>query len=309
MSETPSTRKRGNSKPNVKRRGSTYTYYLYVVGPDGRRRQHSKGGFKTQREAEVARVAAAHALATGAYVKAERISFADFLVEEWLPSRRPPVLEESTWHSYERYLRLHVIPHVGAIPLQKLSPVDLNQLYRRLLAEGRHQPGPRPGRSQSVARRAAELRADGLTYERVAEELRAEFDDEATITKNAVAAILRREATEKRPSDWSPGLSPRTVRYIHTIIHAALKEALRWSRVVRNVADATTPPSAAAARSHRPWRGPPSTSAPSSTSPPRAHICRRGSSWPRAAADAASASVSAGATPTSTMARRSSRAK
>lgn len=38
---------RGNSKPNVKRRGSTYTYYLYVVGPDGKRRQHSKGGFKT----------------------------------------------------------------------------------------------------------------------------------------------------------------------------------------------------------------------------------------------------------------------
>jgi integrase len=38
------------------------------------------------------------------------------------------------------------------------------------------------------------------------------------------------------------------VRYIH----AALRDALRWNRVVRNVADAATPPSTAAARSHRP---------------------------------------------------------
>ena len=42
------------------------------------------------------------------------------------------------------------------------------------------------------------------------------------------------------------------MRYIHTILHAALRDALRWNRVARNVADAATPPSAAAARSHRP---------------------------------------------------------
>ena len=125
MTDTATNRKRGNSKPNVKKRGSTYTYYVYVTGPDGGREQHSKGGFKTQREAEEARVTAAHALATGSYVKAERISLADFLIDEWLPSRRPPVLEASTWHSYDRYMRLHVIPHIGAIPLQN---------YRRLIS-------------------------------------------------------------------------------------------------------------------------------------------------------------------------------
>ena len=48
------------------------------------------------------------------------------------------------------------------------------------------------------------------------------------------------------------GLSPRTVRYVHTIMHAALKDALRWNRVVRNVSDAATPPSIASAKSTRP---------------------------------------------------------
>lgn len=91
-----------------------------------------------------------------------------------------------------------------------------------------------------------------MTYERIAEQIRAEFPDEATITKSAVAAMLRRSATPSERADRGDGLSPRTVRYIHTIIHAALKDGLRWNRVVRNVADAATPPSPASARSHRP---------------------------------------------------------
>ena len=40
------------------------------------------------------------------------------------------------------------------------------------------------------------------------------------------------------------GLSPRTVRYIHTIIHRALKDAVRWGRLARNPADAADPPKA-----------------------------------------------------------------
>ncbi len=251
MAETPTAKRAGNSRPNIKRRGSTYTYYVYVIGPDGRREQHSKGGFKTQREAEAARIATANALATGTYVKAERLSLASFLTEQWLPSRRPPVLEESTWHSYERNLRLHVIPRIGAIPLQKLSPVDLNQLYRQLLESGRHRPGPRPGRSPELRHRAAALRDEGLTYTELAERLRTEFEHEAGLTKNAVAAMLRRGRTDVHASEQTPGVAPRTVRYIHTILHAALKDALRWNRVVRNVADAASPPSAAGGRVRR----------------------------------------------------------
>jgi hypothetical protein len=252
MAERSTRAARGNSKPNVKKRGSAYTYYVYVLGPDGRRHQHSKGGFKTQREAEEARVAALHALATGNYVKADRITVARYLMDEWLPSRRPPVLEASTWHSYDRYLRLHVIPFVGAVPLQQLSPVDLNRLYRQLLESGRRRPGTPSQRAPVVRERAGELRASGFTHKQIAERLRAEFEAERTITRNAVAAMLRRQSSVADTNERLAGLSPRTVRYVHTILHAALKDALRWNRVVRNVADAATPPSAASARNHRP---------------------------------------------------------
>jgi hypothetical protein len=83
-------RKRGNSKPNVKRRGDTYTYYLYVTDHLGNRKQHTKGGFKTQRDAEEARIAALASIQTGSYVKAEKQTVAEYLLEDWLPSRKPP---------------------------------------------------------------------------------------------------------------------------------------------------------------------------------------------------------------------------
>jgi integrase len=103
-----------------------------------------------------------------------------------------------------------------------------------------------------VRERVVSLRSDGLTYEQIAQRLRVEFEGEARISKDAVAALIRRQTAEPREPAEPQGLSPRTVRYVHTILHAALKDALRWNLVALSVADAATPPSAAAARSHRP---------------------------------------------------------
>ena len=44
------------------------------------------------------------------------------------------------------------------------------------------------------------------------------------------------------------GLSPRTTRYVHTVLRAAFADAVRWGRLTRNPADAATPPRAVDAR-------------------------------------------------------------
>lgn len=123
-----------------------------------------------------------------------------FLIDEWLPTRRPPNLEESTYASYERDLRLHVIPYLGAIPLQKLTPMDLNALYRRLLDSGRRPPtAPKRGHATNVVECARELRVQGLTYQAVAERLASELPEQAAgITKHVVAALLRRQMRTPR---------------------------------------------------------------------------------------------------------------
>jgi integrase len=55
----------------------------------------------------------------------------------------------------------------------------------------------------------------------------------------------------------SPGLKPRTVRYIHTICSAAFDDAVKWQKIVINPATRATPPSASAAKAPemRTWSG------------------------------------------------------
>jgi integrase len=55
---------------------------------------------------------------------------------------------------------------------------------------------------------------------------------------NGLYARLLREGHRSRPG----GLSPRSVRYLHTILHRAFKDAVRWGRLARNPADAADPP-------------------------------------------------------------------
>lgn len=50
------------------------------------------------------------------------------------------------------------------------------------------------------------------------------------------------ELSENGRKDGRGGLSPKTVRYIHTIIHRALRDAVRWGLLSRNVADLADPP-------------------------------------------------------------------
>jgi integrase len=240
------------SRNNIRKRGSTWTYYVYVTDGAGKRRQVSKGGFRTRKDADAARVEALAMLQSGTLVRPDRLTVAAFLIDEWLPTQRPPTLEESTYVSYERYIRLHVLPYVGGILLQRLTPMDLNSLYRTLLEHGRRTPGP-PKRQHDpeLLNLVAKLRADGLTWQRVAEMVAERFPEEAGITKDAVAALHRRQQNPPSHTDPSPGLKPRTVRYVHTIIHAALKDALRWNRVARNVADAANPPSSGSTRQGR----------------------------------------------------------
>jgi integrase len=255
---SPSGKKTG--RQNIRKRGNTYTYYVYGIGPDGSRKQFSQGGFATQKEALDAQTRANAALLDGSYVADERQTFASFLADEWLPTKRPPTLEESTFRSYERNLRLHVIPNVGAVRLAGLTPMHLNQLYRDLLDSGRVAPSTTRRRFGDDAVSAAlAARERGGTSQQIADLLNGEpsFGLEG-VTRHAVAAMLRRDAKSVVRAAPQDGLSPRTVRYIHTIIRAALRDAVRWNKVGRNIADSATPPPTSATQAKRTstWTGP-----------------------------------------------------
>lgn len=67
---------------------------------------------------------------------------------------------------------------------------------------------------------------------------------DAGMLNTLYAALL----TDGRKSYAGGGLSPRGVQYVHTILHRAFRDAVKWSRLVRNPAAAADPPKAGAGR-------------------------------------------------------------
>ena len=123
---------------HVARKGSRYYAVVYegfdaFTGKDKYRR-HAAGD--TRKAAEKLLGDLVKRLHDGDYRAPERITFGDYLLERWLPTKRAQ-LRLSTFSSYKNKIELHVLPHLGAIPLQKLQPEDLDTFYAHLLTDGK----------------------------------------------------------------------------------------------------------------------------------------------------------------------------
>jgi integrase len=174
---------------SVRRRGSTYTWYISVPDPvTGERRQRSNGGFRTKKACQEALNEALAALRTDTFVEPSQRTLGVFLVDEWLPAIRPPKIRPSTWLSYQKNVERHIIPALGHLPLQRLTTAELGAFYRSLLEHGRR--------------------------------------------------------------DGRDGLAAKTVRNIHGALHTALRDAVRWGYVARNIAAAADLPKGMAPEMH-----------------------------------------------------------
>jgi len=221
-------------------------WYVVVERPPdpmtGKRRPKWHSGFKTRKEAERARIDLLSKLDRGEYVEPSQQTLADYLVE-WLTAIEHTV-RPSTFDSYKRNMHNHVIAHIGSTTLSRVDAVTLNGLYGMLLRSGRRRPSQTGcGYSPEIVDRAIELRGLEFSLTESAEILQTEFEEAATLNKNTLNSLLRRRAAAPAVVDEEPkGLDRRTVNYIHTILHRALKDAVRWNRLARNPADAADPP-------------------------------------------------------------------
>jgi integrase len=123
---------------HVARKGNRY-YAVIYEGTDpvtGRTRHRWHAGGHTRKEAERVLAELVKRHHDGDYRAPERITFGDYLQQRWLPAKKTQ-LRASTYDSYARNIANHVIPALGPIPLQRLTPEDLDPFYARLLADGR----------------------------------------------------------------------------------------------------------------------------------------------------------------------------
>jgi hypothetical protein len=174
-------------KSGPKRDANGTWSFVCDVGVDstsGRRKQARRRGFPTRKAAQEAMDELRVSTRTGTYVAPNKQTLSQHLAA-WLEVQKAR-LRPSTYESYDRNIRTHVLPRLGSKRLDRLTATDLDTLYSDLQLRGR-----RAGRN----------------------------------TRNQ-----------------KPGLSPRTINYIHVILHRALSDAVRKGLLVRNVTDVADPP-------------------------------------------------------------------
>jgi integrase len=121
---------------HLHKRGNTWTA-VYDEGHDeqGKRRQRSKGGFATRREAQAFLTDVLSRLGDGSYAAPSKTTLAEYLIGEWLPAVEG-TLRPLSATQYRSVVRLRIVPFLGHLRLQALSGGHLNGLYRELEQAG-----------------------------------------------------------------------------------------------------------------------------------------------------------------------------
>ena len=120
----------------VFRRGETWSFVVDLPpAPNGRRRQRKKGGFRTRKVAEAALAELLTDVQKGTVVEPNRQTLAAYL-DDWLASAAP-ALRPTTAESYERAVRTWIVPRIGGMRLQAVTPQVLQRFYAELSETGR----------------------------------------------------------------------------------------------------------------------------------------------------------------------------
>ncbi len=131
----PVQREEGGRKLNCPRSHGSWTFVanLPAEGPTPRR-QHTKGGFTTKRDAEQSLRTFLATVDAGQVVLPTKVTVEQYLVG-WLDAVAPS-LAATAASNYRIVVRCYVLPHLGSYTMTTLRPDHLIKAYRALLAGG-----------------------------------------------------------------------------------------------------------------------------------------------------------------------------
>lgn len=151
----------------VKRGERSYTVRIFIGREDGKRRYVNKQIRGTRKEAEKYLNAALRDKDLGIFVEPTLITLKEYF-KKWLESAARPRVSRRTADGYAALLERYIEEPLGKMRLDKLQPLDIQQVYGEMQARG---------------------------------------------------------------------LSARVVRHTHSVLHNALKQAVKWYMIGRNPSD------------------------------------------------------------------------
>ncbi len=150
---------------STRKRGATWTALWDSADPvTGKRRQKSKGGFRTQKDAQRHLASVITAVSHGgAYTEPAKTPLSSFLVSEWLPAIRSTI-RPTSYEAYAGIVRRYIVEHeIGAIPLRGVSGAHITSFYSDLQGDGLS-----PATRRSVHTVVSRSLNDAVRWERLA---------------------------------------------------------------------------------------------------------------------------------------------
>ena len=129
--------KKGNNEGSIRKRSNGTWEGRYSDGrnDNGRQIQRSVYG-KTRKEVADKLNAVLRDKQTGNYVAPNKFLLRDWLVR-WLQKYASITIRPSTYISYEGYIYNHIIPVIGDIPIQQITPAIIQNFYNLKYESGR----------------------------------------------------------------------------------------------------------------------------------------------------------------------------
>jgi integrase len=122
-------------KGSIRQRGNTFQFRFTVKDPiTNERKEISKGGFKSEREAQRAMTLAMADYERGVYTPDTKMSFQE-LTKLWLEEKEDNV-RESTIYSYKRVLDARILPFFKKMDVKGVKPLHIHNFYQKLKKEG-----------------------------------------------------------------------------------------------------------------------------------------------------------------------------
>ena len=120
----------------IRKRGKTFSYIFEAGKIDGKRKVVEKGGYQTKDAAYKAGVEAYNDYLHGNIgITSESITLKDFMTN-WLENVVAVNVKPSSMQTYKTALKTRIIPYLGEVKVQDLTPAMLDKWLRNLLQQG-----------------------------------------------------------------------------------------------------------------------------------------------------------------------------
>lgn len=176
---------------HIRQRGPGTYQLIYFIGrkPNGKPEYKSETVKGTREEAEARMTAIEHSMNIGEYVPPAKQTVEQYMTT-WLDEIKPTV-RPKTWTWYEYINRIHITPNLGQSKLSKLTPLQIQTVYRELL-EG-HSASTVRGVHRTLRAALGQAVKWGLIARNPAEQVdqpKAEKTEQRTLTAEEIDKLL-----------------------------------------------------------------------------------------------------------------------